>query len=131
MANVCRYKIKVIGRKSSCYALINMMPLYVGEKEILFEEGTDDDYTLIFKGDCKWGIDYGTDDFGRLEPFTEEEIEEIEDGDYWDFMMVDKAFVLGVEIFCNTLDDDGQEIFYHYIEEDELYGEEPEDILKF
>ena len=43
MANICLYKIKVRGTRDACYALINMMPLYSWEKEILSEEGTDED----------------------------------------------------------------------------------------
>ena len=57
MANICLYKIKVKGTKTACYALVNMMPLYSWEKEYLSEEGTDEDYTLVFSGACKWSVD--------------------------------------------------------------------------
>ena len=35
MANICLYKIKVKGSKKSCYKLVDMMPLYSGEKEYI------------------------------------------------------------------------------------------------
>ena len=57
MANICLYKIKVKGSKKACYKLVDMMPLYSGEKEYISEEGTDEDFTLVFTGDCKWSVD--------------------------------------------------------------------------
>lgn len=48
MANVCLYKIMVKGNKKACYKLIDMMPFYSGEKEIILEESSDDNFTLVF-----------------------------------------------------------------------------------
>ena len=50
MANICLYKVMVKGPKLNCYKLVDMMPLGDWEKDYLFEEGTDDNFTLIFIG---------------------------------------------------------------------------------
>lgn len=116
MANICVYKIKVKGNQTACYRLINMMPLYCGEKEILFEEGTEDDFTLVFKGDCKWYVDAYTSPLADPQPLSAEEIEAIDDGDHWGVTLRDKSVLLNCEIFCNSkdIDDSCWAIFDHY-----------------
>ena len=84
MANICLYKIKVRGRKRACYALVDMMPLYSWEKEYLREEGTEDDFELVFLGACKWAVDCYTSKMKNPVPFTEEELNAVGDGDHWD-----------------------------------------------
>ena len=41
MANICEYKVKVIGRKNACYAMFGSFHQF-DNKEILQESGTDD-----------------------------------------------------------------------------------------
>ena len=77
MANVCLYKIKVKGSKKACYKLVDMMPLYSGDKEYLSAEGTEEDFTLVFLGDCKWSVDSYTVFEDKLKPYTEEELAEM------------------------------------------------------
>jgi hypothetical protein len=110
------YKIKVKGRQKACYALVNMMPLYSYEKEYLTEEGTEDDFTLVFKGDCKWSVSSYTSPMTDPKPFTEEELDAVEDGDHWDKNLRDKSILLDCEIFCNSkdIDDSCWAIYEHY-----------------
>ena len=98
MANICLYKILVKGPKRACYALIDMMPLYSCEKEILREEGTDDQFELVFLGDCKWSVSAYTEWDNTLGPFTPDRIEKIEDGDLWNIPVAQKALVLGCQL---------------------------------
>lgn len=116
MANICLYKIKVRGRQRACYALVDMMPLYSWEKEMLSEEGTEEDFTLVFLGACKWSVKYGTSAIPNIAPFTDAELEAVADGDHWDTTMRDKSILLGVEIWCNSkdIDDSSWAIFEHY-----------------
>ena len=50
------------------------MPLYSGDKEYLSAEGTEEDFTLVFLGDCKWSVDSYTVFEDKLKPYTEEEL---------------------------------------------------------
>jgi hypothetical protein len=116
MANICLYKIKVKGRQRACYALVDMMPLYSWEKEYLDEEGTEDDFTLVFLGACKWGVDCYTSPLKDPKPFTDEELNAVQDGDHWDKTMRDKSILLDCEIFCNSkdIDDSCWSVYEHY-----------------
>ena len=116
MSNICLYKIKVKGRKRACYALVDMMPLYSGEKEYLREEGTDDDFELVFMGDCKWSVDSYTTRMKNPAPFTDEELNAVQDGDHWDKTLQDKSVLLDCEIWCNSkdIDDSCWALFDHY-----------------
>lgn len=116
MANICLYKVKVCGKKINCYKLIDMMPLYSWEKDILFEDGTDENFTLIFTGGCKWGVDRYTKDYKDLLPYTDEEVSKIEDGDGWDYCLKNKSTLLDVDIYCNSkdIDDMGYAYYEHY-----------------
>lgn len=116
MANICMYKIKVKGNKQACYALVNMMPLYSYEKEYMLEEGTEDDFTLVFKGDCKWSVEAYTSPMENPVQLSKHEIESICDGDHWDKTLRDKSIMLGVEIYCNSkdIDDSCWSVYEHY-----------------
>lgn len=130
MANLCLYKIKVNARKKACYALIDMMPLYDWDKEILLEEGTDDDYTIIFTGGCKWGVDYATKKIEGLKPFTEEELDAVRDGDHWGYPLRDKSLALNADIYCNSKDigDSRKPVYEHYSCGKKINDKCPEDI---
>jgi hypothetical protein len=93
-----------------------MMPLYTGEKEILFEEGTENNFTLIFTGDCKWSVDAYTSPLSEPKPLSPEEVDVIDDGDYWNVNLRDKSILLNCEIFCNSkdIDDCCWAIYEHY-----------------
>lgn len=130
MANICVYKIKVCGPQTACYRLINMMPLYCGEKEIHLEEGTEDNFTLIFTGDCKWSVDSYTSPLSNPQPLSAEEIEAIDDGDYWNVNLCDKSVLLGCEIFCNSkdIDDSCWSVFEHYDRGKKIKDECPKEL---
>ena len=125
MANICLYKIKVKGTKDACYALINMMPLYSWEKDILSEEGEDDDYTLIFTGACKWSTSSYTHHTDGLVPYTPEQVANVQDGDGWDICMLDKSLLLSCEIFCNSkdIDDSCYAVYEHYNKGKQVYDD--------
>ena len=117
MANICLYKIRVKGTKAACYALVNMMPLYSWEKEYMDEEGTDDEYSLLFSGACKWGVDcYTSWDKALTAPYTAEQVEKIQDGDGWGIPLQQKSMLLNCEIFCNSkdIDDASWSVYEHY-----------------
>ena len=116
MANICLYKIKVVGRKRACYALIDMMPLYSGDKDIVFEDGTDEEYSLIFTGDCKWHVDAYTQALTNPQPFTPEELDAVSDGQYWQVPILQKSILLDCDIMCNSKDIDagGKAYYEHY-----------------
>lgn len=130
MANICLYKIKVKGTKDACYALVNMMPLYSWGKEYISEEGTDDDYTLVFSGACKWGVHSYTSYKDGLVPYTLEEIKNVQDGDGWDIPIKQKSFLLGCEIFCNSkdIDDSCWAEYIHYKNGEEIFDECPKEL---
>lgn len=130
MANICLYKIKVNGNKRACYALIDMMPLYSGEKYIIREEGSDDDYTLVFTGDCKWSVDCYTKYVDGLKPYTKEELDKVEDGDGWDYPLINKSLLLDCDIYCNSkdIDDLCYAIYSHYNRGIEIFDECPKEL---
>lgn len=130
MANICRYKIMVKGRKQACYTLVNMMPSYSYEKEYLLEEGSEDDFTLIFIGDCKWSVSSYTSPMPNPKPFTREELDAVEDGDHWDKTLRDKSILLDVDIYCNSkdIDDSCWAIYEHYNRGKVIYDECPKEL---
>jgi len=93
-----------------------MMPLYSGEKEDLYENGTDEAYEFVFSGNCKWSVSSYTFPLTNPKPLSIKEIEMIEDGDHWDKTLRDKSILLNCEIFCNykDIDDLSYAIYEHY-----------------
>lgn len=55
MANICWYQIRVRAKKENAYMFYYTTPEY-NNKEIITEMGDKDDYTIIYKGDCKWSL---------------------------------------------------------------------------
>ena len=130
MANICLYKIKVRGTRDACYALINMMPLYSWEKEILSEEGTDADCTLVFTGACKWGVHAYTSKRQGLTPYTPEQVAAVKDGDGWDICLEDKSLLLSCELWCNSkdIDDYCYSDYEHYNKGERIFDECPKEL---
>lgn len=130
MANICMYKIKVVGRQRACYAFIDMMPSYSYEKEILEESGTEDNYELILRGDCKWSVSSYTSPMENPKPFTQEELDAVQDGDHWDKTLKDKSVLLDCEIFCNSkdIDDSCWAIYEHYNRGKAIYDDCPKEL---
>ena len=130
MANICLYKVMVKGRKKVCYKLVDMMPLYSSEKILLREEGTDEDFTLVFSGDCKWAVNCYTVPLENPAPLREEEIDEIEDGRYWGVNLREKSILLDCEIFCNSkdIDDISYADYEHYDKGKIIHDECPKEL---
>ena len=130
MANICLYKIKVKGTKLSCEKLIDIMPLYNWEKYILDTKGEEEDYEIVFLGACKNHINAYTTSLKNPLPLTKEEIEKIEDGDYWTTTLCDKSILLNCEIFCNfkDIDNNGYAVYVHYKKGREIFDECPKEI---
>lgn len=130
MANVCLYKIKVKGTKKACYKLVDMMPLYSGDKEYLSAEGTEEDFTLVFLGDCKWSVDSYTVFEDKLKPYTEEELDKVSDGFGWNYPLINKSTLLNCEIFCNSkdIDDKCYSNYVHYNRGKEIFDECPKEL---
>jgi hypothetical protein len=109
---------------------MDMMPLYSWEKYILEDEGSEDEHTLIFLGACKWGVDCYTQPMVEPKPFTDEELNAVQDGDYWDKTLKDKSVLLDCEIFCNSKDIDSGSwaIYEHYNRGKKIKDECPKEI---
>lgn len=130
MANICLYKVKVKGTKKACYKLVDMMSLYSWDKIFLSSEGTDEDFTLIFLGDCKWSVDCYTKFEEGLKPYTEEELDKVSDGFGWNYPLVNKSVLLDCEIFCNSkdIDDSCYANYVHYNRGKQIFDECPKEL---
>ena len=119
MANCCGYEIHVRGNKKAALFLFAMMPV-CDSKEIIHEEGSDDEYVVWIKGDCNWGLDYNctekTDVSINLNTLTEDDVRNEEMGlDYWYLTMRQKSEVLNVEILAHSWSRESEfERFEHY-----------------
>ena len=119
MATICNYEIHVKGRKKAALFLFTAMPAY-GDKEITHEEGTDEEYILWMKGDCKWYLDSSTEEKPGitidLDSLTEDDLRnERQVPDYWDLPLRQKSELLGVEILAHSWSAESEfESFEHY-----------------
>jgi hypothetical protein len=109
MANICSYKIKVKGKKNACYAFMGSTSAY-DARDILLEAGTAEDFVLIFKGTCKWGIDMYCHNFEGKKPVIlpknfEDALAEAEDK-YWYHTVQERSEMFNVEVWCNSGDAD-------------------------
>ena len=105
MADICKYKIKVHGRKNSCYAFLGSTST-LDEREIIKEFGDENDYTLVFKGCCKWAINMYCHDFKGTKPVVlpddfEEAYSQAEDK-YWYHSVQERSEMFQVEVWCNS-----------------------------
>ena len=124
MANICEYKVIVKGKKNACYAFYGSTSNF-GGKEIDHGEGTDDDYTLYYNGDCKWSIDSYCSPFKGEKPVqlpeNFEEAEEAGENLYWYNTVQERSEMFQVEVQCcsadiEDYDEDGPyNIYEHYI----------------
>lgn len=124
MANVCNYEIHIKGSKKAALYFVDMMPSYCRDKEIIHEEGTDNEYIVWMIGDCKWGLDAYCEEnpdaaaevADDLERLTEEDIRNMDTGNYWDLPMQQKSEVLGVEVLAHSWSRDSEfDKFDHYL----------------
>ena len=121
MANYCDYKVIVKGKKNACYAFFGSMSC-CDSKWVIDESGTDDDYTLLFEGNCKWAVDaYCTPWDGpfpvELPKDYQEAYNEAEEN-YWYNTVRERSKMFNVEVLCNSADVEDYfedaEIYEHY-----------------
>ena len=123
MANICEYKVKVIGKKNACYALFGSIR-YLDSKEIVSESGTENDYILFLHGYCKWTVDQYTSaydgTFDIVIPDNPKEAEEFGNA-YDDYNLKSCSKLFNVEVWCNSVDiDDPMGVdSVHYIDGEE------------
>lgn len=117
MANICYYEIHARGPKRNVLDLGCMIPDYSGDKEILYANGTEDDYLLWFKGDCKWELDAycGENPNVTYEPDEDDDIDDDDLKSYFEnffdkemyIPMRQKSEILQIEIFALSVDSGG------------------------
>ena len=61
MANFCDFEFRVIGKKKAVKAFYESTP-YLDWKDVEYEHGTDSNYEMHFKGNCKWSINFDVED---------------------------------------------------------------------
>ena len=108
MANICVYHVVIKGKKNNALLMAGALPV-MDDKEIVDSYGTDEKYTVLVKGDCKWTL---TAYQSRNEDLKEISVPEDEDEAYMkgnDFWYVDfdqMADLLGVELHTAEIDID-------------------------
>ena len=133
MANICKYKVIVKGRKNACYAFLGSMSVLDG-KEIVEESGADMNYTLRFEGTCKWAVDaYCTPWDGEFPVILPEDADEamaVAEEKYWYNTVKERSKMFEVEVLCNSADIDESicEEFEHYSNGISVPGECPEEL---
>lgn len=138
MADDCNYKIIVKGKKNACFAFYHSTNAYIDAKDIVEENGTDDDYALCFEGSCRGGLDAYCTPIRNAKPVKiPENIEEIEDFamNYLGITPKSRSKVFEVEILCNWYIDGYEEEpgcrgFEHYLNGEKVKGRCPKE-LKF
>ena len=115
MANACYYEIHAKGSKYNVQAFMDYITPSVDHfPEVILEKGTDSEYVLWFKGDCKW----------ELDAYTEEKPdfvydESIDEEDYYkelQFLTLrQKSEIFQIEFFAVEVDEGGEFVAYlHY-----------------
>lgn len=103
MANICQYKGRIRGKKKACYAAFSGISAY-DEKCVADTSGTDDDFLLEFRGDCKWRLDTYCDKVweGKIPvELSGYSIDELGNGsvvDFWYYGMNQLSKMMDVEI---------------------------------
>lgn len=57
MADCCKYRVKVKGRKNACYAFFGSMSC-IDYKDMNKKSCRGSNFVLIFSGNCKWDVDH-------------------------------------------------------------------------
>lgn len=105
MANKCRYKMIVKGERDACYAFYSGQYCY--SQGIDYENGSDEEYELVFSGECKWSVDYGCRSIQK------------------------RSEMYDIEVMCNSCDIDGDSetaSYVHYSNGLPVASEIPEEL---
>ena len=138
MANICKYKVIVKGRKNACYAFYGSMPAY-NYNNIIEESGTDENYTLRFSGDCKWSVEQYSKawegSFPVVLPDNPDEAMKEAQEKYCNIFVQDRSQMFNVEVLCNSAGiedfdpaEGPEEIFEHYINGLDIYDDCPSEL---
>lgn len=117
----------------------------VDSKEIIDEDGTDEEYVMHFEGNCKWAVDaYCTPWEGEFPVELPDDYQEAYDAGeekYWYNTVQERSKMFGVEVLCNSADiedydpsEGPYEIYEHYVngndvgEDDYAGGDCPEEL---
>jgi hypothetical protein len=61
MASFCDFEFRVRGKKKAVKAFYESTP-YLDWKDAEYEGGTESNYEMHFKGNCKWSINFDVED---------------------------------------------------------------------
>ncbi len=127
MANYCKYNVIVKGKKNACYAYFGSMSC-LETKDIIEEEGTDEDYLIKYTGYCKWSVDsYCTPWEGEFPVILPEDADEAyQAGEelYWYNTVQERSKMFEVEVMCNSADIEDYDVHPHELFEHYINGED-------
>ena len=143
MANVCDYRVIVKGRKNACYAFYGSTAC-MGYKQIVSESGTDEQYEMLFFGNCKWSVDSYCAVFKGKTPvelpadFNAAYI--LGEDEYWYNTVQSRSKMFDVEVQCCSADIDDydpeygpEQLYEHYRSgvpcKDHMSGKIPENLV--
>ncbi len=116
MANICEYEVRVLGSKKAGLFVFEAMPSY-DNKELTEIIAIGDSFQTRFIGDCKWDIDYGTEDsMDSIDVDAMSESDICAEGlDYWNCSLRAKSKALKCEIYVHSWSTDSEyERYDHY-----------------
>ncbi len=128
MANICEYKVKVKGKKNSCYAFYGSMPK-CEDSNILIEDGSDELYMMLFTGGCKWDVDayceHWKGDFPVILPEDPDEAMDEANEKYMYRTVRERSKMFEVEVWCLSSDEGGSfiDLLDHYINGESAEGD--------
>lgn len=130
MANDCYYKMIVKGKKNACYAFMGGQHRYY--QDIEREEGTNEDYEIMFSGSCKWTVDQYTEDYTGKTPVEipdDPEKAEEEAGNNAGYNIRSRSAMYNVEVMCNSHDEFESDCQYeHYKNGRPVASDVPEEL---
>lgn len=118
MANFCDYEVRVNGTKQAAYLVMKTMPV-LDYLDVEKETGTEEKYEIRLVGNCKWSVNFETDDSyneGHIDflGLPEEVLDSVSE-EYQNFSLRAKSQVFGCEILVHYWSEEsGFDQFDHY-----------------
>ncbi len=117
MANYCEYEIHVRGKKKAALMMAAIMAS-ADMKEITHEEGSDNNYIVWIRGNCKWSLDAYCEEKPdvtiNLDEYSEDDLRDADFEEYWYLTMRQKSEVLGLEILAHAWSDESEFDMFEY-----------------